>query len=197
MLSTFWRRPLQQIQRKAFSTSNKYQIEGLGKYSQMFEDSKIMEQLIPREISDPESLDKAYPSVLRHSCSNNEVTGAKAVELADRDALNKGLNEPIYDLMDRGGKRWRPILGLIMARCLGRQNIENFEANKDIYFTCGLGEIIHNGSLMVDDIEDNSEKRRGDLCTYKKFGIDTAINAGNFMYFAPSLKMDQYIPESK
>ena len=86
----------------------------------MFEDSKIMEQLIPREISDPESLDKAYPSVLRHSCSNNEVTGAKAIELADRDALNKSLNEPIYDLMDRGGKRWRPILGLIMARCLGR-----------------------------------------------------------------------------
>ena len=50
---------------------------------------------------------------------------------------------------------------------------------------------------MVDDIEDNSEKRRGDLCTYKKFGTDIAINAGNFMYFAPSLKMDQYIPESK
>ena len=197
MISSIYRKPLRQIQRFHFSTSNKYQIEGLGKYSLMFEDSKIMENLIPRVISDSDSLDKAYPTILKHSCSNNEVTGAKAVELADRDTINKSLNEPIYDLMDRGGKRWRPMLGLIMARCLGRENIEDFEKNKDIYFSCGLGEIIHNGSLMVDDIEDNSEKRRGDLCTYKKFGLDVAINAGNFMYFAPSLRMDEYIPEAK
>jgi geranylgeranyl pyrophosphate synthase len=48
-----------------------------------------------------------------------------------------------------------------MARCLGRENIEDFEANKDIYFSCGLTEIVHNGSLMVDDIEDGSLMRRG------------------------------------
>jgi len=48
-----------------------------------------------------------------------------------------------------------------MARCLGRDNLEDFEANKDVYFTCGLTEIVHNGSLIVDDIEDSSEMRRG------------------------------------
>lgn len=163
----------------------------------MFEDSKIMEKIIPKSITDADSLHTAYPSVLKHSCSNNEVTGAKAEELADRDALNISLHEPIYDLMDRGGKRWRPMLGLIMAKCLGRDDIEDFEKNKDIYFSCGLAEIIHNGSLMIDDIEDGSEKRRGDLCTYKKYGVDTAINAGNFMYFAPGLRMKNYIPEAK
>ena len=26
----------------------------------------------------------------------------------------------IYDLLDRGGKRWRPVLGMIYAECLGR-----------------------------------------------------------------------------
>jgi geranylgeranyl pyrophosphate synthase len=26
----------------------------------------------------------------------------------------------------------------------------------DIYYTCGLTEIVHNGSLMADDIEDKS-----------------------------------------
>ena len=85
------------------------------------------------------------------------------------------------------------MLGLILARCFGRDNLEDFEANKDIYFGCGLTEIVHNGSLMIDDIEDGSEKRRGDLCTYKKFGTDIAINAGNFMYFAPMLKLGNYI----
>jgi geranylgeranyl pyrophosphate synthase len=80
-----------------------------------------------------------------------------------------------------------------MARCLGRENLEDFEANKDIYFSCGMTELIHNGSLMVDDIQDASEQRRGEPCTYKKFGTDIAINAGNFMYFSPMLKMNQYV----
>jgi geranylgeranyl pyrophosphate synthase len=35
----------------------------------------------------------------------------------------------MYDLLDRGGKRWRPILILIISECFGR-NIENLEENK-------------------------------------------------------------------
>ena len=82
-----------------------------------------------------------------------------------------------------------------MARCLGRENLEDFEANKDIYFSCGMTEIVHNGSLMIDDIEDGSSKRRGQDCTYKTFGTDVAINAGNFMYFAPMLKINDYVED--
>jgi len=80
------------------------------------------------------------------------VTEETAHDLCDFEAVNKALIDPAYDLLDRGGKRWRPILGLIMAKCMGRENLEDFEANKDVYFACGLTEIIHNGSLMVDDI---------------------------------------------
>ena len=50
-----------------------------------------------------------------------------------------------------------------------------------------LVEIIHNGTLIIDDIEDNSELRRGKPCTHNIFGIDIAINAGNFMYYLPYL----------
>ena len=134
---------------------------------------------------------------MEHSCSGSEITGAKPFELADINAVNKALNDPIYDLLDRGGKRWRPTLGLIMARCLGRDDLQDFEKNKDIYYACGLSEIIHNGSLMVDDVQDGSEKRRGDLCTYKKFGVDIAVNAGNFMYFGPILQLYNHIPREK
>ena len=73
---------------------------------------------------------------------------------------------------------------------MGRDNLEDFQANKDVYFTCGLTEIIHNASLIIDDIQDGSEKRRGEICTYKKFGTDVAINAGNFLYMAPMQKTD-------
>lgn len=102
------------------------------------------------------------------------------------------MTEPAYDLIDRGGKRWRPILGLIMAELHGR-DIKDYAANKDIYFAAGLTEIVHTGTLMVDDVMDSSIKRRGNDCTHIKYGTDIAINTGNFMYFAPMAKSNEYI----
>jgi geranylgeranyl pyrophosphate synthase len=62
-----------------------------------------------------------------------------------------------------------------------------------------IPEVIHNGTLMVDDIEDASEFRRGKPCTYKIYGLDIAINAGNAMYYLPLLplmeKGDKIPPE--
>ena len=43
------------------------------------------------------------------------------------------------------------------------------------------------GSIMIDDIEDRGEIRRGKPCSHKIFGVDVAINAGNFMYTLPTL----------
>jgi hypothetical protein len=31
------------------------------------------------------------------------------------DAINEGILTPVYDLLDRGGKRWRPALGMMFA----------------------------------------------------------------------------------
>ncbi len=52
-----------------------------------------------------------------------------------------------------------------------------------------IPEVVHNGTLVVDDIEDSSEVRRGKPCTYKIFGIDIAVNAGNAMYYLPLLPL--------
>lgn len=62
-------------------------------------------------------------------------------------------------------------------------------------FACGLTEIVHNGSLMVDDLEDKSLKRRGEACTYLKYGEDVAVNTGTMMYYAPILKVSDYVVE--
>lgn len=59
------------------------------------------------------------------------------------------------------------------------QDSHNFIANNVV---------VHN-SLIVDDIEDLGELRRGKPCTHKLFGQDVAINAGNFLYFVPALAM--------
>jgi geranylgeranyl pyrophosphate synthase len=52
-----------------------------------------------------------------------------------------------------------------------------------------IPEVVHNGSIIVDDIEDDSEFRRGKPCTHRLFGLDVAINAGNAMYYLPLLPL--------
>ena len=98
------------------------------------------------------------------------------------EALNKAVAKPIWDFLDRGGKRWRPFLFLLVVEALGRdpRSFEEFAI---------IPEVIHNGTIMVDDIEDDSELRRGRPCTHKLFGLDVAINAGNAMYYLPLLTL--------
>ena len=96
----------------------------------------------------------------------------------DIPSINSALNRPIWDFLDRGGKRWRPALFLLIAEALGAdpKRFQEFAI---------VSELAHNGSIMVDDVEDGGELRRGKPCTHKIFGADIAINAGNFMYFLP------------
>ncbi|NOZ82017.1 MAG: polyprenyl synthetase family protein [Candidatus Micrarchaeota archaeon] len=95
-------------------------------------------------------------------------------------APTKAISEPIWEFLDRGGKRWRPALFLLVLEALGADP----EKYKDFVL---VPEIIHNGSLIHDDIEDSADLRRGLPCTYKTFGIDIAINAGSVMYFLPMI----------
>ena len=44
-------------------------------------------------------------------------------------------------------------------------------------------EVIHAGSLIVDDIEDGSPVRRGGPSLHVVHGIPRALNTGNWMYF--------------
>lgn len=98
------------------------------------------------------------------------------------EPLNKAIAEPIWEFIDRGGKRWRPNLFLLICEALGKNP-------KDFIEYAIIPEVIHNGTLMIDDIEDQSELRRGKPCTYKLFGLDIAINAGNTLYFLPLLPL--------
>jgi len=123
---------------------------------------KVIEKYIPRIFSEKAVLFKINPPNYAYNLK----------------ALNKAVAEPIWEFLDRGGKRWRPALFLLICEALGK-NSEDF-----VDFAI-IPEVIHNGTLMVDDIEDASEFRRGKPCTYKIYGLDIAINAGNAMYYLP------------
>jgi geranylgeranyl diphosphate synthase type I len=106
--------------------------------------------------------------------------------------INKAIAEPIWDMLDRGGKRWRPALFLLICEALG-------EKADDCVDFAMIPEVVHNGTLVIDDLEDSSEVRRGKPCTYKIFGVDIAVNAGNAMYYLPLIplieKRNQLSPE--
>jgi geranylgeranyl pyrophosphate synthase len=95
----------------------------------------------------------------------------------DLECVNKGMFDPFYHLIDCGGKRWRPVYGMILASDYG-VDVKDFKKNQDLYHLLALGEIIHNASLIIDDIEDKSLMRRGEPCAYIKYGQDVAINMG-------------------
>ncbi len=96
----------------------------------------------------------------------------------DPDTINETVFKPMWDLLDRGGKRWRPWLFLTLAKCFNVK-VKGYE-----YLATAI-ELIHNGSLIADDIEDGAEVRRGDKAIHIKFGEDVAINLSSAMYFMP------------
>jgi geranylgeranyl pyrophosphate synthase len=96
----------------------------------------------------------------------------------DSTSLNKNINIPIRDFVFRGGKRLRPILFLTCIELFG------FDYRKYFDFAAFI-ELIHNGTLVLDDIEDGGVLRRGKPTCHIKFGIDTATNVGASLHFLP------------
>lgn len=91
--------------------------------------------------------------------------------------LAENLTAPGRDLVDRGGKRWRPLLMQLICETLG--------GGDAALPLAPLVELPHNGSLIHDDIEDGSDERRGKPAVHILYGVDTAINSGCFLYFLP------------
>ncbi|MCL7388972.1 MAG: polyprenyl synthetase family protein [Thaumarchaeota archaeon] len=134
-----------------------------------------IEKFIPRRV-DEESLSKLI---------------GKPFFKYEPESINKSVLEPFWDLMSRGGKRWRPALMVMVYEALGGK-IE------DILPLTIIPEVIHNGTLVVDDVEDESDYRRGKPCIHKIYGVDIAINMGNTMYFLPLLIISKInLPDDK
>lgn len=96
----------------------------------------------------------------------------------DSSALSAALCTPIQKFLSTGGKRLRPVFFLRL--------IQDFGLNPtDFLDLAALIELIHNGTLVIDDIEDQSELRRGQPTMHRLFGLDVAVNAGLAMHLLP------------
>ena len=73
------------------------------------------------------------------------------------------------------GKRIRPLLTLLICGATGGEWEDALPAASAI-------ELIHNFSLIHDDIEDNSETRRGRPTVWKRWGISKGINLGDSIF---------------
>ena len=94
----------------------------------------------------------------------------------------RSLLSPLCDILSRGGKRWRPLLMTLVCETLG--------GGDSAIPLSPLLEFSHNASLIHDDIEDDSDERRGKPAIHNIYGIDTAINLGSFFYFLSSSCID-------
>ncbi len=104
------------------------------------------------------------------------------------------LVEPCRALVDLGGKRWRPLLLVLCAQAYlegkGEEVPFDSPALDAAYHLVPLVEFIHTASLIHDDIEDSSTTRRGKDAAYITWGLDTAINAGSWLYFEAAACID-------
>lgn len=90
--------------------------------------------------------------------------------------LHRALSAPIRQLTDAQGKRWRPVLLWEAVELLGG-DAERYGP------LIAAVELLHTGSLIVDDVQDASPLRRGRPAVHTVFGVATALNAGTAAYF--------------
>jgi len=81
--------------------------------------------------------------------------------------IDKKFHGAISYQISTGGKRLRPALTIISCKLLGGKT-------KDVLFSAAGLEILHNCTLIVDDIIDHSRLRRKKPTTYFKFGKSVA-----------------------
>ncbi len=93
-------------------------------------------------------------------------------------ALQKSLNKPIRSFLLRGGKRLRPLLFWTILKAYKKQS-------RELLHIASLIELVHNGTLVLDDIEDNALTRRGKPSSHREFGLDTATNVGMSLHILP------------
>ena len=125
-------------------------------------------------------VDGTIESLLPRTIDDAYLTAffGEATYAYDSEALQRALSDPIWNLLDRGGKRWRAVLFLLF--------IEAFDEDPESYLEYAvIPEILHNGTIIVDDVEDGATHRRGDPALHRACGTDVALNAGNAMYFLP------------
>jgi geranylgeranyl pyrophosphate synthase len=108
---------------------------------------------------------------------------------AELAALEAGFVAPIWSLVERRGKCWRPYFSALACEAVGG------DARVLWPRVITVLELIQVGSLMVDDVEDGSTVRRNGPASHLIHGVGRVVNAGTLCYLlGPSAFADLPLP---
>lgn len=135
---------------------------------------------IPRETR--RAIQKELPLPLTHDGVLAVLGGDLGPYVRDFDPaeFQRIVIEPIREVVDRMGKAWRSYSAVMCYHALRGDAFRR----DCIDALLSLTEVIHVGSLIVDDVQDSSPTRRGGPSAHVAHGVPLAINAGTFCYFA-------------
>jgi geranylgeranyl diphosphate synthase type II len=102
--------------------------------------------------------------------SQFELGLLRSLDLLDESSLK----EEIRYVFSMGGKRIRPLVVALAAEAVG-------EFSDDVLYGAVAIEILHNFTLVHDDIMDNADTRRGKSTVHVNAGVNTAILVGDLM----------------
>lgn len=131
-----------------------------------------------------EEIEKVHPKVVNQDYLCSVSGKASFSDLSHQ--IEKGAFFPNWDMLSRPRSNLRPLIFLTAVGGLGKDP-------KHYIKYASMLEMIHNGTLIHDDIEDSAIVRRGDKPTYMKFGVDFAVNSANLLYFSPFLFFRKYL----
>ncbi len=100
----------------------------------------------------------------------------------DPAQLERALHAPLREFLARPGKAFR-------ARLI--EGCHQLAGGHDAPAAALEAiELLHAGSLIVDDIQDDADTRRGGPALHRLIGTARALNAGNWLYFEALARLD-------
>ena len=106
--------------------------------------------------------------------SYRETTLARLLAAVPQREPQRYLYDPLTSYLSRTGKGIRPALCMATCRAFGGDA-------SDALASAAAIEMLHNAFLVHDDIEDESELRRGLPTLHAEQGVPIALNAGDMM----------------
>ena len=102
--------------------------------------------------------------------------------------VQRNCNEPLLKMLDyhfeKPGKFLRGRLAAAIGSALGVDK-------EDALWWGACIEMLHNSTLIHDDLQDGDTHRRGQLSVWQKFGMADAINAGNILLLSAPQCIDE------
>jgi octaprenyl-diphosphate synthase len=139
---------------------------------------------LPLIVSEAESVKQPITSDMSRLVTDFDEIMARcrndmqAVDQVIHDRLRSDvvlINQLSHYIVNSGGKRLRPLLAVLAAKCFGYQGDRH-------YLLAAIIEFIHTATLLHDDVVDESELRRGNETANALFGNAASVLVGDFLY---------------